>query len=260
MIGHTIKGAWRYLEHDWVSRAGGTVYETAGSARTPESCGDEETEVFFVIVGELLFLDPDGNIVARENHLTSMERYLTLLPRSRDRAPGPDRVPLRGTAMTGNVLEPSLSQVAFSVVDLAATERWFREGLGFLPAGGSRMRMRGPLASSVQGLPRVASTCWWMVGRNDFFQLEMFQFERPLARLMPHDLRPCDIGYTRIGVWVADFDGTLAGLERLGSSTAHRPGRPRRGASRVRSQSGWGVSSRSWRTTPSCGRRTERRI
>ena len=77
--------------------------------------------------------------------------------------------------------------------------------------------MRGPLASSVQGLPRVASTCWWMVGRNDFFQLEMFQFERPLARLMADDLRPCDIGYTRIGVWVADFDRTLAGLERLGS-------------------------------------------
>ena len=39
--------------------------------------------------------------------------------------------------------------------------------------------MRGPLASSVQGLPRVASTCWWMVARNEFFQLEMFQFERP---------------------------------------------------------------------------------
>ena len=76
MIAHTIKGAWRYLEHDWVSRAGGTVYETAGSAHTPESCGDEEAEIFFVIVGELLFLDDDGNIVARENHLTSMERYL----------------------------------------------------------------------------------------------------------------------------------------------------------------------------------------
>ena len=76
MIAYTIKGAWRYLEHEWVSRAGGTVYETAGSAHTPESCGDEEAEVFFVIVGELLFLDPDGKIVARENHLTSTERYL----------------------------------------------------------------------------------------------------------------------------------------------------------------------------------------
>ena len=76
VIGHTIKGAWRYIEHDWVSSAGGTVYETAGSAHTPESCGEEEAEVFLVIVGELLFLDADGTVVARENHLTSMERYL----------------------------------------------------------------------------------------------------------------------------------------------------------------------------------------
>ena len=120
-------------------------------------------------------------------------------------------------------LAPPLSQVAFSVVDLAATERWFREGLGFWPAGGSRWRMRGPLASSVQGLPRVASTCWWMVDRNEFFQLEMFQFERPLARLMEHDFRPCDLGYTRIGVWVADFDQTLTGLARLGSPPLSDP-------------------------------------
>jgi 2,4'-dihydroxyacetophenone dioxygenase len=76
VIGHTIKGAWRYLEHDWISRAGDTVYETAGSTHTPESCGDEEAEIFFVLVGELLFLDEVGNIVARENHLTSTERYL----------------------------------------------------------------------------------------------------------------------------------------------------------------------------------------
>ena len=120
-------------------------------------------------------------------------------------------------------LEPPLSQVAFSVVDLAATERWFREGLGFWPAGGSRAMMRGPLASSVQGLPRAASTCWWLVDRNEWFQLELFQFERPVARLMPDDFRPCDIGYTRIGVWVADFDEALARLERLGSSPLSAP-------------------------------------
>ena len=111
----------------------------------------------------------------------------------------------------------NLAQVALSVVDLPATERWFREGLGFWPAGGSRRMMRGPLASRVQGLPRVASTCWWMVDRNDFFQLEMFQFERPLARLMPHDFTPRDVGYARIGVWVADFDQTLTRLARLSS-------------------------------------------
>ena len=83
--------------------------------------------------------------------------------------------------------------------------------------------MRGPLASSVQGLPRVASTCWWLVDRNRRFQLELFQFERPLARLMPHDFRPSDIGYTRIGVWVGDFDQALTRLERLGSSPLSAP-------------------------------------
>jgi catechol 2,3-dioxygenase-like lactoylglutathione lyase family enzyme/uncharacterized protein YndB with AHSA1/START domain len=119
--------------------------------------------------------------------------------------------------------ERPLNQVAFSVVDLAATERWFREGLGFWPAGGSRWMMRGPLSSAVQGLPRAASTCWWMVDRNAFFQLEMFQFDRPLARLMAHDFRPCDIGYTRIGVWVADFDQALTRLGRLGSRPLSDP-------------------------------------
>ena len=76
LISHTLKGAWHYLEQDWVARTGGTVYEPAGGARTPESYGDDEAEVFFVITGELLFLDTDGNVIARENHLTSLERYL----------------------------------------------------------------------------------------------------------------------------------------------------------------------------------------
>jgi len=75
VIGHTIKGAWRYLEHDWVSKAGDVVYETAASSHTPESV--EDAEVFFVIVGELLFVDAEGNILARENWKSSMERYQT---------------------------------------------------------------------------------------------------------------------------------------------------------------------------------------
>ena len=48
---------------------------------------------------------------------------------------------------------PPLNQIAFSVVDLRLTDRWFREGFGLLPAGGSRALMRGPLAANVQGLP-----------------------------------------------------------------------------------------------------------
>ena len=118
---------------------------------------------------------------------------------------------------------PPLNQIAFSVVDLRLTERWFREGFGLLPAGGSRALMRGPLAANVQGLPRAASTCWWLLGRNSWFQLELFQFERPIAKLMPADFRPCDIGYTRIGIWVEDFDATLKTLAGLGSQPLTAP-------------------------------------
>ncbi|HZN84136.1 MAG TPA: SRPBCC family protein [Mycobacterium sp.] len=118
---------------------------------------------------------------------------------------------------------PPLNQIAFSVVDLRLTERWFREGFGLLPAGGSRALMRGPVAANVQGLPRAASTCWWLLGRNSWFQLELFQFERPIANLKPADFRPCDIGYTRIGIWVDDFDATLKRLAGLGSQPLTEP-------------------------------------
>jgi 2,4'-dihydroxyacetophenone dioxygenase len=73
VIGHTVKGAWRYQENNWVSRTGDTVYEVAGSSHTPESLAD--TEVFFILVGELLFLDEDKKILWSENHKTSIERY-----------------------------------------------------------------------------------------------------------------------------------------------------------------------------------------
>jgi 2,4'-dihydroxyacetophenone dioxygenase len=75
VIGHTMRGAWRYLEHDWVSEAGDTVYETAASSHTPESVGDEDAEVFFLVVGELEFVDDDGNLLARENWRTALQRY-----------------------------------------------------------------------------------------------------------------------------------------------------------------------------------------
>ena len=125
--------------------------------------------------------------------------------------------------MSDGQLPPRLTQIALSVVDLRVTDRWLREGFGFVPAGGSRRRMRGPLASRVQGLPRIASTCWWLRDRNDWFQIEMFQFERPIARLMPLDAHACDIGYTRVGFWVADFGATLSRLARIGSQPLSDP-------------------------------------
>jgi 2,4'-dihydroxyacetophenone dioxygenase len=72
-VAHTINGAWRYKENDWVARAGDTVYEVAGSSHTPEAF--EDTEMFIYMIGELLFLDQDNKLLWQENHKTSIERY-----------------------------------------------------------------------------------------------------------------------------------------------------------------------------------------
>ena len=73
VIAHTVKGAWRYKENNWVSRAGDTVYEVAGSSHTPQTV--EDSEIFFVLIGELLFIDEDKKILWQENHKTMIERY-----------------------------------------------------------------------------------------------------------------------------------------------------------------------------------------
>jgi 2,4'-dihydroxyacetophenone dioxygenase len=74
VVAHTISGAWRYRESDWVARAGDTLYEVAGSSHTPEAF--EDSEIFFYMTGELLFLDPDNKILWQENHKTSTDRYM----------------------------------------------------------------------------------------------------------------------------------------------------------------------------------------
>lgn len=117
----------------------------------------------------------------------------------------------------------AVNQIAFAVLDLKRTEQWWREGLGFLPAGGNRLLFRGPLTSMIQKIKGLAMTCWCLVGRNEWAQLELFQYESPHSKLMPHDYRPCDLGYSRCGVWVADFDRVLAQLARLGSEPLSAP-------------------------------------
>ncbi len=128
--------------------------------------------------------------------------------------------------MTAAPFCPGLNQIAFSVIDLRRAEEFFVDGLGFLPAGGSALLMSGPIAGRVMGIPGAASYAWWAVGRNSWFQLELFQFKRPIAKLMPADYRPCDTGYTRIGVHVHDFDATLARLVGLGREPLTAPGGP----------------------------------
>ena len=57
-------------------------------------------------------------------------------------------------------------QIAISVADLERAQGWYRDVIGLEPAGGTNL-FAGPLASMVQGVPRAASTCWWLVDRQE---------------------------------------------------------------------------------------------
>ena len=76
VILYTIRGAWRYLEHDWVARAGDFVYETAGSSHTFVVEPGETTEAFIIVEGALEFLDEQGNTLAIEDWRSMYQRYL----------------------------------------------------------------------------------------------------------------------------------------------------------------------------------------
>ena len=78
VIVYTIKGSWKYLEHDWIAREGSVVYETASTRHTPVSVPSDSDEIitFNIVQGELLYLDENDNIFAVENWKTGLDRYL----------------------------------------------------------------------------------------------------------------------------------------------------------------------------------------
>jgi catechol 2,3-dioxygenase-like lactoylglutathione lyase family enzyme len=104
-------------------------------------------------------------------------------------------------------------QVAFSVLDAKRSADWYEKGLGYLPAGDRHPT--APLAA-VQGLPDAqVETVVWLVDRQGFFQLEIFQYSSPPVRLQSADRSTSDIGWSSVGVWVSEFDATVERLRRL---------------------------------------------
>ena len=75
--GYTIRGHWRYLEHDWVAKPGTYIYEPAGEAHTLVITEDspEAMVTVFVIGGALIYLDKvaDGGFAAYEDGFTILE-------------------------------------------------------------------------------------------------------------------------------------------------------------------------------------------
>ena len=65
-----LKGAWRYLEHDWVAREGSFVYEPPGEIHTlvvDEAAGASEMITFFNIHGAMVYVDENGAVTGYED-------------------------------------------------------------------------------------------------------------------------------------------------------------------------------------------------
>jgi hypothetical protein len=70
-----IRGAWRYLEHDWVAKEGSFVYEPPGEIHTlvvDEQVGATEMITFFNIHGAMVYVDPAGEVTGYEDVFTKI--------------------------------------------------------------------------------------------------------------------------------------------------------------------------------------------
>lgn len=75
VTGLVLKGAWRYLEHDWVAREGAFVYEPPGEIHTlvvDEVVGEPEMITFFNIHGAMVYVDDQGKMTGYEDVFTKI--------------------------------------------------------------------------------------------------------------------------------------------------------------------------------------------
>lgn len=104
-------------------------------------------------------------------------------------------------------------QIGMNSNDIVGSARLFAE-LGFHNAGG-HMIWGGPMA--IQGLASSArALMWWLVGRQTFVQLELFQHTEPMQRPLPADWRCSDLGWSRFGIAISRLDAAKTTLVKWG--------------------------------------------
>ncbi|MBN2651409.1 MAG: hypothetical protein JXR63_03425 [Spirochaetales bacterium] len=72
-----------------------------------------------------------------------------------------------------------VTQLAMTVADIDKSMDFYKEIFSFEFAG--RKSLKGNLAASIQGLDDVDATYGWLVDDSDFFQLEFFQYSKPVS-------------------------------------------------------------------------------
>lgn len=117
--------------------------------------------------------------------------------------------------------DPGVAQFAVSASDMPRAAQLYCDVLGCLKAGG--LLIWGDFLATLQKVPDPAAALWWLIDRQDFVQLEVWGYTRPVPRPLPLDWRPCDIGYTRMSFHVDDFDAVVARVPTVGASTVTPP-------------------------------------
>jgi catechol 2,3-dioxygenase-like lactoylglutathione lyase family enzyme len=119
----------------------------------------------------------------------------------------------------------TLVQVALCTSDMPRTIRTFVEVVGLDSAGG-RPRW-GERAARLQELGTGDDSyvmLWWLIGRQGFGgQVELFTHTSPPQRPRAAGWRPSDLGWTRFGLLVPDFDAVLDRLGAAGIETLTEP-------------------------------------
>jgi 2,4'-dihydroxyacetophenone dioxygenase len=70
----TLRGRWRYLEHDWVASAGDYAFEPAGESHTLVVPDDvQEMATLFHVTGGYTYIDPYGVALGYEDVFTKLE-------------------------------------------------------------------------------------------------------------------------------------------------------------------------------------------
>ena len=74
VYGFVLKGAWRYLEHDWVATEGTFIFEPPGEIHTlVVDEGIEEMITLFHVFGALIYYDEENNPVGHDDVHTKLE-------------------------------------------------------------------------------------------------------------------------------------------------------------------------------------------
>ena len=71
---YVIKGAWRYLEHDWTATAGTYVFEPPGETHTlMVDSADEMITFFHNVSGVVVYVDEHGRATGHEDVFSRIE-------------------------------------------------------------------------------------------------------------------------------------------------------------------------------------------